>query len=50
MGKQIVWTDQARADLRAIEQPIAIQILKALGGTSSPAKEPPSNSRVSLRR
>ncbi|MBN8733915.1 MAG: type II toxin-antitoxin system RelE/ParE family toxin [Acidobacteria bacterium] len=31
MSKQIVWTDQAIADLRAIEQPIAIQILKTLG-------------------
>ncbi len=31
MGKQIVWTDQAKADLRSIEQPIAIQILKTLG-------------------
>ena len=31
MGKQIVWTDQAKADVRAIEQPIAIQILKTLG-------------------
>lgn len=28
--KRIVWTDQARADIRAIEQPIAIQILKTL--------------------
>jgi hypothetical protein len=31
MGKQIVWTDQAMADIRSIEQPIAIQILKTLG-------------------
>jgi len=31
MGKQIVWTDQAKADIRGIEQPIAIQILKTLG-------------------
>jgi mRNA-degrading endonuclease RelE of RelBE toxin-antitoxin system len=31
MAKRIVWTDQAKADLRAIEQPIAIQILKTLG-------------------
>jgi len=31
MPKQIVWTDQARADIRGIEQPIAIQILKTLG-------------------
>jgi plasmid stabilization system protein ParE len=30
MAKHIVWTDQARADLRAIEQPIALQILKTL--------------------
>ena len=31
MAKQIVWTDQAKADIRGIEQPIAIQILKTLG-------------------
>ncbi len=31
MAKRIVWTDQAKADLRAIEQPIAIQILKTIG-------------------
>lgn len=31
MGKQIVWTDQAKADIRGIEQPIAIPILKTLG-------------------
>jgi plasmid stabilization system protein ParE len=31
MAKFIVWTDQARADIRGIEQPIALQILKTLG-------------------
>ena len=31
MAKRIVWTDQAKADLRSIEQPIAGQILKTLG-------------------
>ncbi len=31
MGKRVVWTQQAKADIRAIEQPIAIQILKTLG-------------------
>jgi hypothetical protein len=31
MGKQVVWTDPAKADIRGIEQPIAIQILKTLG-------------------
>jgi hypothetical protein len=31
MAKRIVWTEQAKADIRAIEQPIAIQILKTLG-------------------
>ncbi len=30
MAKHIVWTEQARADVRAIEQPIALQILKTL--------------------
>ena len=31
MAKRVVWTDPARADIRAIEQPIALQILKTLG-------------------
>lgn len=30
MAKGVVFTDQARADIRAIEQPIAIQILRTL--------------------
>jgi plasmid stabilization system protein ParE len=30
MAKRIVWTDQAKTDVRAIEQPIALQILKTL--------------------
>jgi mRNA-degrading endonuclease RelE of RelBE toxin-antitoxin system len=30
MAKRIVWTEHARADLRAIEQPVAVQILKTL--------------------
>jgi hypothetical protein len=31
VGKQIVWTDRAKADIRGIEQAIAIQVLKTLG-------------------
>jgi plasmid stabilization system protein ParE len=31
MARLIVWTDQAKADIRGIEQPIALQILKTLG-------------------
>jgi len=31
MAKSIVWTEQARADVQGIEQPIAWQILKTLG-------------------
>jgi hypothetical protein len=31
MPKSIVWTGQAKADIRGIEQSIAIQILKTLG-------------------
>ena len=31
MPKRIVWTGQAKADVRSIDQPIAIQILKTLG-------------------
>jgi plasmid stabilization system protein ParE len=30
MAKRIVWTNQAKADVRGIEQPIAWQILKTL--------------------
>ena len=30
MAKRIVWTNQAKADVRGIEQPIALQILKTL--------------------
>ena len=30
MGKRIAWTEQAKADIGAIEQPIALQILKTL--------------------
>ncbi len=30
MAKRIVWTEQARADIRRIEQPIALQILRTL--------------------
>jgi mRNA-degrading endonuclease RelE of RelBE toxin-antitoxin system len=30
MAKRIVWTAQAKADLRNVEQPIALQILRTL--------------------
>jgi len=30
MAKRVVWTEQAKADVRGIEQPIALQILKTL--------------------
>jgi plasmid stabilization system protein ParE len=30
MGKRIVWTEQAKADVHGIEQSIALQILKTL--------------------
>jgi hypothetical protein len=30
MAKGIVWTGHAKADVRGIEQPIALQILKTL--------------------
>jgi hypothetical protein len=30
MAKRIVWTDQANADVRAIEQTVTLQILKTL--------------------
>jgi plasmid stabilization system protein ParE len=28
MAKRVVWTEQARADVRGIEQPVALQILR----------------------
>jgi plasmid stabilization system protein ParE len=31
LAKKVVWTEQAKADIRGIEQPIALQILKTLG-------------------
>ncbi len=31
MAKRIVWTGQGKADIRGIEQPVALQILKTLG-------------------
>jgi len=49
MAKRIVWTEQAKADVRAIEQPIAIQILKTLGRYTSLAKALPSNLKASFR-
>jgi plasmid stabilization system protein ParE len=30
MARRIVWTEQAKADMLGIEQPIALQILKTL--------------------
>ncbi|MGA1997014.1 MAG: type II toxin-antitoxin system RelE/ParE family toxin [Bryobacteraceae bacterium] len=30
MVKRLVWTEQAKVDIRGIEQPIALQILKTL--------------------
>jgi len=30
MAKHVVWTAQAKADIRAIEQPAALQVLKTL--------------------
>ena len=30
MAKGLVWTEQAKADIRGIEQPIALQILKTI--------------------
>ena len=30
MGKQVIWNDQAKAQLRSIDQPAALRILRAL--------------------
>ena len=35
MAKRIVWTDQAKADVRGIEQTAAIQVLKTLARYAS---------------
>ena len=34
MGKKIAWTDPAKADLRAIDQPTALRILHIRGSLS----------------
>ena len=34
MGKKIAWTDPAKADLRAIDQPTALRILHIYGSLS----------------
>ena len=31
MAKRIVWSEQAKHDIRSIEQPVALQILRTLG-------------------
>ena len=31
MAKRVVWTEQAKNDIRSIEEPVALQILKTLG-------------------
>jgi hypothetical protein len=49
MGKNIIWKDQAKAQLRAIDQPTALRILHALArylDTSS--RFPPSRRRLPL--
>jgi len=43
VAKRVVWTDQAKADIRGIEQPAAIQILKTLGRYLSREKAAPSS-------
>jgi plasmid stabilization system protein ParE len=30
MARRIVWTEQAKADIRRVDQPVALQILKTL--------------------
>ena len=30
MGKRIAWTEQAKADIGAIDQPVALKVLKTL--------------------
>jgi hypothetical protein len=50
LTKKVVWTEQAKADIRGIEQPIALQILKTLGRFILTAKAQPNNSKALLRR
>jgi hypothetical protein len=49
MAKLIVWMDQAKVDVRCIEQPIAIQILKTLGRYVVTGEGATKHSRVSPR-
>jgi plasmid stabilization system protein ParE len=38
MAKGVVWTEQAKADIRGIERPIALQILKTLARYAQPGE------------
>lgn len=42
MAKRIIWTDQAKADIREIERPIALRMLKTLGRYVLSGKAQPS--------
>jgi hypothetical protein len=48
--KQIVWTAQAIAEVRSIDQPVALQILKTLARTQAPARAIRTNFKASTRR
>ena len=38
MTKRVAWTQQAKADIRAIEQPKALQVLKILARYAQPGE------------
>jgi hypothetical protein len=49
MAKRIAWTAQAKDDIRSIEQPIALQILRTLARYAQTARETQSSCRASSR-
>ena len=47
MAKRVAWTQQAKADIRAIEQPKALQILRTLARYAQTGRETLVSYRVS---
>jgi hypothetical protein len=49
MNKLIAWSDEARADLRAIDRAAALRLLKSLADSWKPIQEMSSNFTASIR-
>jgi hypothetical protein len=50
MAKRLVWTAQAKNDLRSMDQAVALQILRTLARYVTSGEATPSNSKASIRR